>query len=86
MFSIVRRKSLFRSKSSDSLTFRQFGESQKVPRIKLTEVLQAIIDSLASPDSDSIPNSLVIIGHNISNDIERLLELKISELQLFFEL
>ncbi|CUA75391.1 hypothetical protein RSOLAG22IIIB_11717 [Rhizoctonia solani] len=33
--------------------------------------------SLATPDSESIANSLVLVGHNISGDLERLAELKI---------
>ncbi|KDQ15567.1 hypothetical protein BOTBODRAFT_31459 [Botryobasidium botryosum FD-172 SS1] len=54
-----------------------FGESQVVNKSKLTDILQAVIDSHSSPDSETLPNTLVFVGHGIAQDLERLTELKI---------
>jgi hypothetical protein len=35
--------------------------------------------SLASPESETAPNALILIGHNVQGDLARLEEMKISE-------
>ncbi|KAI0640114.1 hypothetical protein C8Q77DRAFT_1153011 [Trametes polyzona] len=54
-----------------------FGESQLVPKAKLPHMIQAIISSLMSPDSETIPNTLVLIAHGTTGDLRRLEEMKI---------
>ncbi|KAJ6589139.1 hypothetical protein B0H19DRAFT_231713 [Mycena capillaripes] len=54
-----------------------FGESQVCPKAKLPQLIQAIISSLASPDSETIPNTLVLVAHGISGDLSRMEEMKI---------
>ncbi|KAG7086625.1 hypothetical protein E1B28_002567 [Marasmius oreades] len=54
-----------------------FGESQAVSKTKLPSVIETIISSFASPDSDTLANNLVLVGHGISGDIARLEEMKI---------
>ncbi|KAG6856380.1 hypothetical protein H0H87_005077 [Tephrocybe sp. NHM501043] len=58
-------------------TSTQFGDSQIASKTKLPEIIQAIISSLASPDSETTSNSLVLVAHGISNDLARLEEMKI---------
>jgi hypothetical protein len=41
--------------------------------------VQATISSLASPDSETVPNQLVLVAHGIGGDLERLADLKVSE-------
>ncbi|CAE6454899.1 unnamed protein product [Rhizoctonia solani] len=54
-----------------------FGDTHVVGKSKLPDVINSVISSLATPDSESVANSLVLVGHNISGDLERLGELKI---------
>ncbi|KAF8971899.1 hypothetical protein BDZ97DRAFT_1913777 [Flammula alnicola] len=54
-----------------------FGESQVIPKTKLPQIIQAVISSLASPDSETTPNQLILIGHNIHGHLARLDEMKI---------
>lgn len=54
-----------------------FGESQTVSKAKLPQILQAVISSLLSPDSETQPNNLVLIAHGISGDLKRLQEMNI---------
>ncbi|CAE6486720.1 unnamed protein product [Rhizoctonia solani] len=54
-----------------------FGDTHVVGKSKLPDVINSVISSLATPDSESVANSLVLVGHNISGDLERLAELKI---------
>lgn len=54
-----------------------FGESQLVPKSKLPQIIQAVISSLASPDSETTPNNLVLVAHNVHGDLARLEEMKI---------
>ncbi|TFK65046.1 hypothetical protein BDN72DRAFT_801578 [Pluteus cervinus] len=54
-----------------------FGDSQVVPRAKLAQVVQSVISSFASPDSETIPNTLVLVAHGIHGDLQRLEEMKI---------
>ncbi|KAF9073769.1 hypothetical protein BDP27DRAFT_264875 [Rhodocollybia butyracea] len=54
-----------------------FGESQVISKFKLPQVVQAVISSLASPDSETLPNNLVLVAHGASNDLARLEEMKI---------
>ncbi|KAJ8461904.1 hypothetical protein ONZ45_g18126 [Pleurotus djamor] len=49
-----------------------FGESQVVPKATLPTIIQAIISSFASPDSETTPNNLVLVGHGIYGDMARL--------------
>ncbi|KAJ3828511.1 hypothetical protein F5880DRAFT_1529906 [Lentinula raphanica] len=55
-----------------------FGESQVITKAKLPQVIQAIISSLASPDSETLPNNLVLVTHGASGDLARLEEMKIN--------
>lgn len=57
----------------------QFGDSQIVPKAKLGEIVQATVSSFASPDSETTPNQLVLVTHNIGGDLDRLAKLKVSE-------
>ncbi|KAI0936891.1 hypothetical protein AcV5_004919 [Taiwanofungus camphoratus] len=54
-----------------------FGESQVITKAKLPQVIQAIVSSLVSPDSETVANCLVLVGHGISGDLQRLEEMKI---------
>ncbi|PPQ69659.1 hypothetical protein CVT26_001528 [Gymnopilus dilepis] len=55
----------------------QFGESQVVPKSKLPQLIQAVISSLASPNSETSTNDLVLVAHNVQGDLARLEEMKI---------
>ncbi|KDR85929.1 hypothetical protein GALMADRAFT_109453 [Galerina marginata CBS 339.88] len=55
----------------------QFGESQVIAKAKLPQIIQAVISSLASPNSETAPNDLVLVAHNIHGDLARLEEMKI---------
>ncbi|KAJ7034767.1 hypothetical protein C8F04DRAFT_956035 [Mycena alexandri] len=55
----------------------EFGESQVCPKAKLPQIIQAMISSLASPDSETIPNTLVLVAHGISGDLARMEEMRI---------
>ncbi|QRV80025.1 hypothetical protein RhiJN_08040 [Ceratobasidium sp. AG-Ba] len=54
-----------------------FGDTHVISKSKLPDIINSVISSLATPDSESVANSLVLVGHNISGDLERLTELKI---------
>ncbi|KAJ7714058.1 hypothetical protein B0H16DRAFT_530991 [Mycena metata] len=54
-----------------------FGESHVCPKAKLPQIIQAMISSLASPDSETIPNTLVLVAHGISGDLARMEEMRI---------
>ncbi|KAH7923789.1 hypothetical protein BV22DRAFT_1035921 [Leucogyrophana mollusca] len=54
-----------------------FGESQVITKTKLPQIIQAVISSLVSPDSETSPNQLVLVGHGIHGDMQRLEEMKI---------
>ncbi|KAF8195128.1 hypothetical protein BJ912DRAFT_165492 [Pholiota molesta] len=54
-----------------------FGESQVIQKTKLPQIIQSVISSLASPDSETTPNQLVLVGHNIHGGLARLDEMKI---------
>ncbi|KIJ66579.1 hypothetical protein HYDPIDRAFT_38903 [Hydnomerulius pinastri MD-312] len=54
-----------------------FGESQVIPKTKLPRIIQSVLSSLVSPDSETVANNLVLIGHGIHTDIQRLEEMKI---------
>ncbi|KAJ7902658.1 hypothetical protein B0H14DRAFT_3707776 [Mycena olivaceomarginata] len=55
----------------------QFGDSQVCAKAKLPQIIQGIISSLASPDSETSPNTLVLVAHGISGDLTRMEEMKI---------
>jgi len=54
-----------------------FGDSQVISKAKLPEIVQAVISSLASPDSETTANSLVLVAHGAHGDLSRLEEMKI---------
>ncbi|KAI0756424.1 hypothetical protein C8Q80DRAFT_1128528 [Daedaleopsis nitida] len=54
-----------------------FGESQVISKAKLPQMVQATISSLISPDSETIPNTLVLVAHGTTGDFRRLEEMKI---------
>ncbi|OBZ79688.1 Good for full DBP5 activity protein 2 [Grifola frondosa] len=54
-----------------------FGESQVIPKAKLSTMIEAIISSLISPDSETVANTLVLVMHGINGDLRRLEEMKI---------
>ncbi|GAW09287.1 hypothetical protein LENED_011434 [Lentinula edodes] len=54
-----------------------FGDSQVISKAKLPQVVQGIISSLASPDSETLPNNLVLVIHGASGDLARLEDMKI---------
>ena len=61
----------------------KFAESQVAPKAKLPQFIQAVISSLASPESEMTANTLVLVAHGISGDLRRLDEMKISEFSPF---
>jgi len=54
-----------------------WGDSQVIPKTRLGEVVQSIFSGLAAPDSETTPNELILVGHGISGDLDRLADLKI---------
>lgn len=68
----------YRTSRTVLIRTHQFGDSQVVPKAKLGEIVQATISSLASPDSETIPNQLVLVAHGVGGDLERLTDLKVS--------
>ncbi|CAG7853858.1 SubName: Full=Uncharacterized protein {ECO:0000313/EMBL:CCA70136.1} [Serendipita indica DSM 11827] len=54
-----------------------FGHTHVVPKHQFRHIIQSIIDSLASPDSQTQANDLVLVAHGISGDLKRLNELQI---------
>jgi DNA polymerase III subunit epsilon-like, C-terminal domain len=62
----------------------QFGDSQVIPKVKLGEIVQATISSLASPDSETLPNQLILVVHGVGSDLERLADLKVSKYAFCF--
>ncbi|KAJ4476730.1 hypothetical protein J3R30DRAFT_3488559 [Lentinula aciculospora] len=54
-----------------------FGDSQVISKALLPQLIQAIISSLASPDSETLPNNLVLVTHGANGDLARLEEMKI---------
>ncbi|TBU62524.1 hypothetical protein BD310DRAFT_918589 [Dichomitus squalens] len=54
-----------------------FGESQVISKAKLPQIIQAIVSSLISPDSETITNVLVLVTHGTTGDLRRLEEMKI---------
>ncbi|KIK71288.1 hypothetical protein GYMLUDRAFT_148989 [Collybiopsis luxurians FD-317 M1] len=54
-----------------------FGDSQVISKAKLPQLIQGVISSLASPESETLPNNLVLVTHGASGDLARLEEMKI---------
>ncbi|KIY42997.1 hypothetical protein FISHEDRAFT_54397 [Fistulina hepatica ATCC 64428] len=57
-----------------------FGDSQVIPKAQLPNVIQAVITSMMSPDSETVMNELVLVvygGSSGSSDLARLDEMKI---------
>ncbi|KIN99988.1 hypothetical protein M404DRAFT_72398, partial [Pisolithus tinctorius Marx 270] len=54
-----------------------FGESQVIPKAKLPRIIQSVISSLVSPDTETSANNLILVGHGVQVDIQRLEEMKI---------
>ncbi|KAG1724405.1 uncharacterized protein EDB91DRAFT_1171003 [Suillus paluster] len=54
-----------------------WGDSQVIPKTKLPQIVQSVISSLASPDTETAANNLVLVGHGVTSDIQRLEETKI---------
>jgi len=54
-----------------------FGDSQQVSKAKLPQILQAVITSMCSPDIETMPNILVLVGHGIGNDLHMMEHMKI---------
>ncbi|KAH9982308.1 hypothetical protein BGW80DRAFT_1262656, partial [Lactifluus volemus] len=54
-----------------------FGESQVASKVHLPQIIQAVLSSLASPDSETQPNSLVLVTHSAAEDLRRFEEMKI---------
>ncbi|KAF5332612.1 hypothetical protein D9611_005282 [Ephemerocybe angulata] len=54
-----------------------FGDSQAVSKTKLPDIIETIISSLASPDSETALNTLVLVAHGVQGDLARLEEMKI---------
>ncbi|KAL0952173.1 hypothetical protein HGRIS_008786 [Hohenbuehelia grisea] len=54
-----------------------FGDSQVLSKTKLAQVIQSVISSLATPDSETTQNSLVLVGHGMNGILARLVEMKI---------
>ncbi|KXN84982.1 hypothetical protein AN958_11827 [Leucoagaricus sp. SymC.cos] len=55
----------------------QFGESQMTAKAKLPQIVQAVISSLASPDSETSSNAIVLVGLGTHALLARLEEMKI---------
>ncbi|KAG8219194.1 hypothetical protein J3R82DRAFT_5 [Butyriboletus roseoflavus] len=54
-----------------------FGESQVVPKTKMPRIIQSVLSSLVSPDSETVANNVVLVGHGIQVIMQRLEEMKI---------
>ncbi|KAL4070247.1 hypothetical protein J3A83DRAFT_4241379 [Scleroderma citrinum] len=54
-----------------------FGESQVIPKGKLPRIIQSVFSSLLSPDVETSANNLILVGHGVHADIQRLEEMKI---------
>jgi len=54
-----------------------WGDTQAVPKARLAELVQNVFSGLAAPDSETTPNELILVGHGISGDLDRLADLKI---------
>lgn len=54
-----------------------YGESQVVSKNKVPQIIQAIISSLASPDSETQANTVILVTHSATEDLLRLEEMKI---------
>ncbi|ESK92848.1 hypothetical protein Moror_9099 [Moniliophthora roreri MCA 2997] len=54
-----------------------FGESQIISKTKLPQIIGTVISSFASPDSETLANTLVLVAHGVSGDLARLEEMKI---------
>ncbi|KAF9262153.1 hypothetical protein L218DRAFT_868120 [Marasmius fiardii PR-910] len=54
-----------------------FGDSQMISKAKLPSIIETIISSFSSPDSETLANNLVLVGHGIGGDLARLEEMKI---------
>jgi len=54
-----------------------WGESQVIPKARLSEIVQSVFSSLATPDSETTANEVILVAHGISGDLERLADLKI---------
>ncbi|KAG2022456.1 hypothetical protein CC2G_000204 [Coprinopsis cinerea AmutBmut pab1-1] len=54
-----------------------FGDSQTIPKAKLPQVIQTVISSLISPESETSANTLVLVGHGLQPHLARLEDMKI---------
>ncbi|KAH8835049.1 hypothetical protein DL96DRAFT_1489226 [Flagelloscypha sp. PMI_526] len=54
-----------------------FGDSLLISKSKLPQIIEALISSLSSPDSETVANNVVLVAHGIHNDLKRLEEMKI---------
>ncbi|KAG9309062.1 hypothetical protein JVU11DRAFT_10944 [Chiua virens] len=54
-----------------------FGETQVISKAKMPRIIQSVLSSLVSPDSESTANSVVLVGHGVQAIMQRLEEMKI---------
>lgn len=54
-----------------------FGESQVISKAKLPRIIQSVLSSILSPDVETSANNLILVGHGVHMDIQRLEEMKI---------
>ncbi|KAF9458849.1 hypothetical protein BDZ94DRAFT_1312889 [Collybia nuda] len=47
-----------------------FPDHMVVSKAKLPQIIQAVISSFASPDSETTPNTLVLVTHGVSENLE----------------
>lgn len=53
-----------------------------VPKARLPEIITSLFSSLSSPDSETAPNELVLVGHGFTSYFDRLHEMKISKMHI----
>lgn len=58
----------------------EFNDSRTVSQARLPRIIQATFSSLASKQSETSLNTLVLVGHGIQGDLCRLKELGVGEL------
>ncbi|KAG6380540.1 hypothetical protein JVT61DRAFT_4899 [Boletus reticuloceps] len=66
------------NKTSPSLSWQYaFGESQVIPKAKMPRIIQSVLSGLVSPDSDTVANNVVLVGHGVQALMQRLEDMKI---------
>ncbi|KAF8551096.1 hypothetical protein OG21DRAFT_1605510 [Imleria badia] len=66
------------NKAAPSLSWQYaFGDSQAISKTKMPCIIQSILSGLVSPDSETVANNVVLVGHGVQAIMQRLDEMKI---------